>query len=81
MQKVAPGNSEYGQMPSMKTAVFTEKTGEFGIAIATIYGLLCFSSHLQVINKVYEQCRANWHSINYSIYIILPYYVIKQVFV
>ncbi len=28
---------------------------------------LCFSSHLQAINKVYEQCSANWHSINYSI--------------
>ncbi len=27
MQKVAPGNSEYEQMSSMKTAVFTEKNG------------------------------------------------------
>ncbi len=39
---------------------------------------LCFSSHLQAINKVYEQCSANWHSINYSIETILPYYVIQK---
>ncbi len=39
--------------------VFTEKkTAEFGIlAIATINGL--FVLHLQVINKVDEQCSAN----------------------
>ncbi len=42
---------------------------------------LCFSNHLQVLNKVYEQCSANWHSIHYGIETILTYYVIKKVFV
>ncbi len=39
---------------------------------------VCFSSHPQVINKVYEWCSANWHSIYYSIETILPYTVIKM---
>ncbi len=39
---------------------------------------LGFSSHLQVINKVYEQRSANWYIIHYSIETILPYYVIKK---
>ncbi len=34
-------------MSGMKTVTFTEKTDEFGIAIATIYGLFVFLKYMK----------------------------------
>ncbi len=80
-EKEIPNMDKSSSCRWMKTVLCTEKQKWLEIWrhwtwLQQYMVYLCFSSHLQVINKVYEQCSANWHSIYYTIKTILPYYVI-----
>ncbi len=75
-EKEIPNMDKSSSYHCMKTVIH-RKTETFGnmktlnMRLRQYMVYLCFSSHLQVINKVYEQCSANLHSIYYSIIIII----------
>ncbi len=74
---ILSSRKSHQEIPNMDKSVLLslyENMETLNIRLWQYMVYLCFSSHLQVINKVYEQCSANWHSIYYSIETILPYY-------
>ncbi len=77
---ILSSRKSHQEIPNMDKSVLLllyENMETLNIRLWQYMVYLCFSSHLRVINKVYEQCSANWHSIYYNIETILPYYVIK----